>query len=115
MGRLASRQKDDEAGYFCRDVRTRSKLSHHNHHEGAAIKHFVLLDVSLKETAICLVDEASAIIKETRVARELAALRCPDIQLERVGLKSCSLSQPPFAPIRGMPLANPNQSVRLKS
>jgi transposase len=60
------------------------------------MKYFAGLDVSLEETAICVVDEAGAIVKETRAASEpdtlAAALRSLDLQLDRVGLESCSLS-----------------------
>ncbi|MDE2494011.1 MAG: IS110 family transposase, partial [Alphaproteobacteria bacterium] len=60
------------------------------------MKYFAGLDVSLEETAICVVDEAGAIIRETRAASEpdglAAALRGLDLQLERVGLEACSLT-----------------------
>jgi transposase len=60
------------------------------------MKYFAGLDVSLEETAICVVDESGAIVEETRAASEpdalAAALRGLDRQLERVGLEACSLT-----------------------
>jgi transposase len=54
------------------------------------------MDVSLEETAICIVDETGAIMKEMRVASEpetLAdALSAAGLPLERVGLEACSLT-----------------------
>lgn len=54
------------------------------------------MDVSLEETALCVVDESGRIVKETRAAsgpQALSdALRKVDLPLERVGLESCSLT-----------------------
>jgi len=46
----------------------------HKHRGGAAVRYFAGLDVSLEETAICIVDEAGEIVRETRVASEPDAL-----------------------------------------
>jgi transposase len=58
--------------------------------------HFAGLDVSLEETAICVVDETGRIIKETRAVSEpqtlIAALTALGLPLERVGLEACSLT-----------------------
>jgi transposase len=58
--------------------------------------YFAGLDVSLEETAICVVDETGRIIKELRAASELsdliAALTGLGLPLERVGLEACSLT-----------------------
>ncbi|MGO4837863.1 IS110 family transposase, partial [Rhizobiaceae sp. 2RAB30] len=55
---------------------------------------FAGLDVSLGETAICVVDER--IVKETQAASEPQALsdalRKLDLPLERIGLEACSLT-----------------------
>lgn len=60
------------------------------------MKYFAGLDVSLEETAICIVDESGRIVKETRAASEPAALskalRETGLALERVGLEACSLT-----------------------
>jgi transposase len=54
------------------------------------------LDVSLEETAICVVDETGRIVREARVASEPEALvaffRASGMRMERVGLEACSLS-----------------------
>src|SRR4051812_43286602 len=51
--------------------------------------HYAGLDVSLEETAICVVDEAGQILKEVRAPSEpealIIALRAIDLPLERVG------------------------------
>jgi len=60
------------------------------------VKHFAGLDVSLEETAICVVDEEGRIVKEARLASEpealVAFLRGLGLALERIGLEACSLS-----------------------
>jgi len=60
------------------------------------MKYFVGLDVSLEETAICLVDETGSIVKEARSASEpdalAAALLGFDMPIERIGLEACSLT-----------------------
>lgn len=54
------------------------------------------LDVSLEETAICVVDDAGRIVKEVRAASEpdalVEALQALKLPLERVGLEACSLT-----------------------
>ena len=58
--------------------------------------HYAGLDVSLEETAICVVDQAGRILKEMRAPSEpealIAALSRIDVPLERVGLEACSLT-----------------------
>ena len=60
------------------------------------MNYYAGLDVSLEETAICVVDETGRLVKEARAASEpdalIAALRGIDVQLERVGLEACSLT-----------------------
>ena len=38
---------------------------------GAAMKHFAALDVSLKQTSVCIVDDAGGIVREAKVATDL--------------------------------------------
>jgi transposase len=71
-------------------------LIRHKHRKGAAMKYFAGLDVSLEESAICVVDESGRIVKEMRAASEPGALskalREVGLALERVGLEACSLT-----------------------
>ena len=55
------------------------------------MKHYAGLDVSVKETSICIVDEAGRICREMKVVshpEDLLAVLCdPAWRLERVGLR----------------------------
>jgi hypothetical protein len=68
----------------------------HKHRGGAVVRYLVGLDVSLEETAICIVDEAGGFVREARVTSEPDALvvffEALGMALERVGLEACSLS-----------------------
>src|SRR5215471_9797722 len=59
--------------------------------------HFAGLDVSVKETSICMVDDAGRIKREVRVASEpealLTVLRNPAYRFKRIGLEAGPLSQ----------------------
>lgn len=61
------------------------------------MKHYAGLDVSLKETSICILDEAGKICREIRVASHpddlLQILQDPAWHLERIGLEAGLLSQ----------------------
>lgn len=61
------------------------------------MKHHAGLDVSVKETAVCIVDEVGKIVRETKVATEpatiMGVLCAEDLALERVGLEAGPLSQ----------------------
>lgn len=60
------------------------------------MNYYAGLDVSLEETAICVVDEQGRIVRELRAASDPAALittvRGIGLSLERIGLEACSLT-----------------------
>ena len=59
--------------------------------------HFAGLDVSVKETSVCIVDETGKVIREVKVASEpealLAVLANPAYHFKRIGLEAGPLSQ----------------------
>ena len=59
--------------------------------------HFAGLDVSVKETSVCIVDETGKIVRDVRVASEpealLAVLKNPAYRFKRIGLEAGPLSQ----------------------
>ena len=61
------------------------------------MKHYAGLDVSVKETSVCVIDEAGKICREVKVPSHpedlVAALSDPAWRLERVGLEAGPLSQ----------------------
>jgi transposase len=61
------------------------------------MKHYAGLDVSLKETSICIVDETGAICREMKVPSHpedlVRALQDPAWRLARIGLEAGPLSQ----------------------
>src|SRR3984893_18455322 len=65
--------------------------------EERSMKHYAGLDVSVKETSLCIVDEAGRICREMKVVshpEDLLAVLCdPAWRLERVGLEAGPLSQ----------------------
>jgi len=60
------------------------------------MEYFAGLDVSLEETAICIVDETGRIVREARAVTEpeavVAFFGACGMKLKRVGLEACSLS-----------------------
>src|SRR5260370_16163615 len=65
--------------------------------EKRSMDHFAGLDVSVKETSVCIVDDTSKIVREVKVASEpnalLAALKNPAYHFKRIGLEAGPLSQ----------------------
>jgi len=59
--------------------------------------HFAGLDVSVKETSVCIVDNAGKVVREVKVTSEpealLAVLKNPAYHFKRIGLETGPLSQ----------------------
>src|SRR5260370_2972502 len=71
----------------------------------AAMQHYVGLDVSVKETSVCIVDKAGKVIREVKVATKpaaiLAVLTEEALAIERIGLEAGPPSPGRFAPLAG--------------
>src|SRR6516164_8703619 len=67
------------------------------HQEKRSMDYFAGLDVSVKDTSVCIVDSTGKIVREVKVASEpdalLAALRNPAYDFKRIGLEAGPLSQ----------------------
>jgi transposase len=65
--------------------------------EKRSMDHFAGLDVSVKETSVCIVDDTGKILREVKVASEpealLQVLRNPAYCFKRIGLEAGPLSQ----------------------
>jgi hypothetical protein len=65
--------------------------------EKRSLDHFAGLDVSVKETSVCIVDDTGRIVREVKVASEPEALRQvltnPAYHFKRIGLEAGPLSQ----------------------
>jgi transposase len=61
------------------------------------MQHYVGLDVSVKETSVCIIDKAGKVIREVKVATKpvpiLAVLTEEALAIERIGLEAGPLSQ----------------------
>src|SRR6266496_1264812 len=61
------------------------------------MQHYIGLDVSVKETSVCIVDKAGKVIREVKVATKpvaiLAVLTEEALAIERIGLEAGALSQ----------------------
>ena len=61
------------------------------------MEHFAGLDVSVKETSICIVDDTGRIVREAKVASEpgalLQVLKNDAYHFKRIGLEAGPLSQ----------------------
>src|ERR1700761_8647915 len=76
----------------------RSALSGLKHQkEKRSMDHFAGLDVSVKETSVCIVDDTGKIVREVKVASEpealLSVLKKPAYHFKRIGLEAGPLSQ----------------------
>src|SRR5262245_59879300 len=60
--------------------------------ENRSMDYFAGLDVSVKETSVCIVDDAGRIVREVKVASEpkalLATLKNPVYHFKRIGLEA---------------------------
>jgi transposase len=65
--------------------------------EKRSMDYFAGLDVSVKETSVCIVDDTGRIVREVKVASEpealLAVLKNPAYRFKRIGLEAGPLSQ----------------------
>jgi transposase len=65
--------------------------------EKRSMDHFAGLDVSVKETSVCIVDDTGRIVQEVKVASEpealLRVLMNPGYNIKRIGLEAGPLSQ----------------------
>src|SRR4249920_4173918 len=65
--------------------------------EKRSMDHFAGLDVSVKETSVCIVDDTGKIVREAKVVSEpdalLAVLTNPAYHFKRIGLEAGPLSQ----------------------
>src|SRR6202521_3460564 len=65
--------------------------------EVRAMEHSAALDVAVKETSICIVDDTGRIVREVKVASEpdalLWVLKHPTYHFKRIGLEAGPLSQ----------------------
>ena len=65
--------------------------------EKRSMKHYAGLDVSVKETSICIVDEAGKVVRELKVPSHpedlVDVLKDPAWRIERIGLEAGPLSQ----------------------
>jgi transposase len=69
----------------------------HQKKEKRSMDYFAGLDVSVKETSVCIVDDAGRLVREVKVASEpealLQVLRIPGQPFKRIGLEAGPLSQ----------------------
>jgi len=78
--------------------------------EKRSMDNFAGLDVSVKETSVCIVDETGKISREVKVASEpvalLAVLKNPTCRFKRIGLEAGPLSQWLFSALAeaGLPM-----------
>src|SRR5262245_45052311 len=78
-------------------VKTRSTFAASSIRRRSSMDHFVGLDVSVKETSVCIVDDTGKVVREVKVASEpealLTVLTNPAYHVKRIGLEAGPLSQ----------------------
>jgi transposase len=83
------------------------------------MEHSAGLDVSVKETSVCIVDETGKIVREVKVASEpdalLAVLTNPAYRFKRIGLEAGPLSQCGIAQMMRAGLYRPVHVKTLRS
>ena len=61
------------------------------------MEHYAGLDVSIKETSVCVIDGTGRVVREVKVPTEpeaiLAVLSDEDFNIKRIGLEAGPLSQ----------------------
>jgi transposase len=71
--------------------------SHKHQLEKRSMKHYAGLDVSVKETSVCIMDEAGTVCREVKVPSHphdlVRVLKHPAWRIERIGLEASLLSQ----------------------
>jgi hypothetical protein len=78
--------------------------------EKRSMDYFAGLDVSVKDTSVCIVDSTGKIVREVKVASEpealLAVLTNPAYHFKRIGLEAGPLSQWPYSALAeaGLPV-----------
>src|SRR3954447_3649497 len=78
--------------------------------EKRSMEHFAGLDVSVKETSVCIVDDTGKIVREVKVTSEpealLEVLKNPAYRFKRIGLEAGPLSQWLFSAVAeaGLPV-----------
>jgi transposase len=80
------------------DVKNQVRICGLTHRkEKRSMDHFAGLDVSVKETSVCIVDDTGRIVREVKVASEpealLAVLKNPTYGFKRIGLEAGPMSQ----------------------
>jgi hypothetical protein len=102
-------------------VETRSAFCGLKHQkEKRNMDHFAGLDVSVKETSVCIVDDTGRIVREVKVASEpetlLQVLTNPAYQIKRIGLEAGPLSQWLFSALTeaGLPVSATRIDLRTR-
>jgi hypothetical protein len=81
--------------------------------------HFAGLDVSVKDTSVCIVDDTGRIVREVKVASEpealLAVLTSSGYHFKRIGLEAGPLSRWLFSALAEADIGFARTNVRCKA